>query len=186
MTIQEKSFNYPYRPVDYDQQLRDLFVGMHEITQRHAQHIPGGIFSLDDAAQQELISAINPYISFEFSQYPGLRGLPVQITGKGIAYFSDLDGEIAGKQLIEDTDMLTGTIADVCVFPVPTKEWLMHADESDTLLSDEALSPVLILANSTMMLDRDDTGVYQTEADLSHYQACLPLIHYLRVQPTHV
>lgn len=186
MTTQEKIFDHSRHTADYDQQLRDLFGSMHEITQRHTRLVPGGIFSLSDEAQQELIGTINPYITFEFSQYPDLCGLPVQITGKGIVYFSNLEGEITGKQLIEDTDMLTGTIADMCVFPVPTKEWIMNADESDILLSDEALSPVLILANSTLMLDRDDDGIYQVEADLSQYQACLPLIHYLQVSPANM
>lgn len=162
-------------------EMQDMFAVLTEITQRHARNVPDGIYSLDDEAQQKLITNINPYFRFEFNKHPNLLHLPVTVTGSGMLFLSDFEGNILGVEQIHDGDVVMGRIAEVCVLPAPTIDCLAEADESEIPLNNQVLSPILTLQDARFKAGLDDFGAFQTELDLSGYQVSLPLLHYLRI-----
>lgn len=162
-------------------ELQDMFATMTEITQRHAKSIPGGVFSLDEAAQQDLISAINPYCRFEFTKHPDVHNLPVTATGTGMFFLSDFEGNILGAEQLFEGDVITGHIKEVCVLPTPTIDCLARAYEGSIPVDDQVLSPILILEDSQFKAGLTSSGSFETEMDLSGHQVGIPLLHYVRI-----
>lgn len=179
MTTPEKLFDQ-LRVPDYQKQLQDLFDTLNEITQRHTLQIPGGIFKLDEEKQQTFVNKINPYLNFEFTNRPELHSLPVTAKGVGMLFLSDMEGNILGVDKIQENDVISGRIEEVCILPTPTTECLLASDEAEIPLIDQVLSPIIVLRNGILKTDFSEEDGYETEHDLSNYQTCLPLAHYLR------
>jgi len=165
-----------YRDTDpLHRQLQDLFSTLTEIAQRHGSDIPGGIFALDETQQQNLIDKLNPYVRFAFAEHPDLHGLPVQTSGAGMLYVSDLEGNALGAERITEADTVTGHINDVCLFPTPTVSCLAEASEETGIpCTDQILSPILVLNRSILKVGEEK------EVDLANFQVHLPLAHYLQ------
>lgn len=165
----------------YDSQLQELFATLREITQRHSLALPDRLSTLNDQQQRTIIAAIDPYCRFEFDQYPELHGLPVTVTGSGMLLLCNLDGDVIGAEMFDDTDVVNGTIQEICTLPIPIIDCLANSDGEEISFRDQVLSPVLILKDSVFKTDYSDTDGYETEHDLVNYQLGLPLTHYLHV-----
>ncbi len=168
-------------PIDHQQSLQTLFATLTEITTRFTPQIDGGVFGLDDEQQQALIDQINPYIRFELANHPELHDLPVRASGGGMMLLSDLEGGILGAEQISFTDEVTGRIADICALPTPTVECLVASNGEEIPSTDQVLSPVLILRQGIFKTNYSEAHGFETEHDLSIYQTCLPLAHYLKI-----
>ena len=165
---------------DRQQQLLALFASLNEITRRHVQELSTDVSSLDDTEQQALIEKINPHVNFEFQNHTPLHGLPLSATGDGMFFLSDFEGNILGVESITSSDIAIGQLSDICVLPTPTRECLAERNEQEIPLHEQVLSPIVILNNASFKTNRTAAGTYQTEHDLSNYQLCLPLAHYLQ------
>ena len=179
MTQLEPTFDHSPH-IDHQRQLEGLFDILSGIAQRYAHTIPGGIFSLDEEAQEAVISKINPYYRFEFDAHPDIHGLPISATGAGMFYVSDLEGNIMGAERLSSDDLATGTITDVCILPTPSLECLADGSEEEIPVYDQVLSPVIILEGGVFKTDYDPAVGFQNEVSLSNFQTCLPLAHHLR------
>lgn len=175
MTNPELSHDYT------KQQLLDFFSTMHDAARRHTQSLSTNIASLSEQEQQEIVDKVNPYIRFELNQHLELQALPLFVTGSGMMYLSDLEGNIMGTETVADGDLITGTFTDACVLPTPTIECLAESDGEEIPVMSQVLSPVIILEAGQFCTDPNMYGEYQIEHDLSNFQICLPLAHYLKI-----
>lgn len=163
------------------QQLADLFSTMHDAARRHTKSLPTNITSLSDQEQQGLVDKVNPYIRFELEQYPELQGAPLLVTGTGMMFLSDFDGNVMGAETIKDGDLILGKFIDACVLPTPTIECLVESSDEEIPVMSQVLSPVIMLEAGQLNTSLDAYGEYQVRHDLSNFQICLPLAHYLQI-----
>lgn len=171
----------PKNPEAVQAQLQQLILTLTELTNRHTKNLPLPIFDLDEDAQQNVLDKLNPYVSFELAQNPGLKGIPLNITGAGIMFVSDGTGLILGGETISNGDVITGVLDDVCALPVPTVECLLLADDTETPIVDQTLSPVLMLKNGVYKTGLGSDGEYEVVHDLAIFEIGLPLAHYLKI-----
>lgn len=186
MSSLEKAFDQRQQPHDHNrqQELNDFFGVITEITQRHAMTLGRSVDSLNEADQQKLIAALNPYLRFEMSQRQELVGTPIQANGDGMLYVSDLDGNILGAETLSDNDLVSGYVYDICALPTPTASCLALAGDGEIPTHNQVLSPVLLLDRAVFKSDQITKEEYRTEVDLEGYQVGLPLAHYLRITTT--
>lgn len=173
--------NHELSPDYTKQQLLEFFSTMHDAARRHTRSLSTNIAALSDQEQQGLVDKVNPYVRFELQQRPELQALPLLITGTGMLYVSDLEGNIMGAETVTEGDLVTGKFIDACVLPIPTIECLAVSDGEEIPVMSQVLSPVIILEAGQFCTDPDTYGEYQIEHDLSNFQICLPLAHYLKV-----
>ncbi len=105
--------------------------------------------------------------------------MELNITGDGLMLVS-IGGDILGAENISHGDMLTGTLDDVCVLPVPTVECLLMSDDIETPIVDQTLSAIVMLKNVIYKTGLNKYGVFEVEHDLSNFDIGLPLAHYLK------
>jgi hypothetical protein len=175
------NYNHNRTLSDTELQLQDLFSALTDTAHRYVQALPVDVFALDELQQTDLVDKINPYFRFELGQYPNLHNLTLHATGTGMMFLSDLDGNVMGAETMTDDDVVTGDFTDVCVLPTPTIECLLAQEGESIPIVDQVLSPIIILENGRLKTGKDAFGNFQTEHDLSNFQVCLPLAHYLKI-----
>lgn len=162
-----------------DQRMSTLLSSCRDIIERHAQAMGMPVSDLNDAAQEELISKLNPRIAFELG-YSGLEGSKVTISGTGLMIVSDIEGAVEGAEVVSDGDIVQGILDTVCALPVPTLSSVLSNNESNgASMQDRSLDALLVLKRVTYKTGLGEDGVFQAEHQLGiEHQSGLPILYH--------
>jgi len=166
-----------------DQALTTFAWTCRDIIERHAGlDDPVVVMAMSEEQQQALVDRINPHLAFEFSQSPELHDLPLKVTGYGLMFVSDVNGEILGAETVSDGDVITGTLGEAWACPVPTLESVQLSNAESTPILGQTMAGVLLLNNAVYKTGLNRSGHFEIEHDLSNFQIGIPLSHIFDVR----
>ena len=160
---------------DSNRQLSAMFANFQDIIDRHVAELPCPIFEIDAERQQEISDKITAYLRFELEQYEALHGERLTVSGNGMFFASDAEGNVLGVEAISDGDVMMGKLDDICAYPVPTESCVSDRQDGLVRVYDETLTAVLQLEGSVFKTGLNAFGVHEAEHDLRMYTIGVPL-----------
>jgi len=166
-------------PDEEDLLLRGAIVGLQEIVTDFMLRTGRSLNELSQAEQQALVDQIDPHLKFEIQASEDIyKGMPIVLQGAGAFLITDQQNELLGAQLTLPGDVITGVVAEVQAYPVPTREVVLNTGPNDEIPTyDLSLSAVVIIEGAQFYSSPSSDGTFQATHDLSAYNVVIPAVY---------
>lgn len=149
-----------------------------QIVNDKLQNIACPFDDLPEEVQEHEISRMGGYVSFEYKQ-SNIEGIRLRIGGYGI-FFSFLEGEMQGHEVLSNGDTVEGNLAGAGVYTVLSLDMLKARDDEGNFPEslEYSLTYFIVLQNSVFNTGLKSDGTYIARHQLAEYELMIPMSPY--------